>query len=434
MKTNAKVMSVFLNEPKVEKGRLTYSWNQNGPLKGNSFWIEYPGIENITASSYELLVPYLPACLAFAAFGQVRVHLPFELDGEAMAAWIDILRSTARAVYRRGFGFELINGTREAERSSWEGIHTALLFGGGMESLLCLGRLRQEGVRPFLVGFCGPNWDGSNEEKNPHKFELENKICRDFGLTLIKIRTSFRVVFRSHDAFWKDLLKEDAWNIMTSAIFSAFTFTFIIPVAGQFKIGKVIGGNEKENNIGKFYFSFSHEATQRLKGVHRSIHYVSWLNDILKIQVAKELFTRHQDLLEYQYSCLENKHERWCCKCEKCLRNYLFYRIFDADPSVAGMDAGTIRRRLTYLVWSARWALTSGDPGKLSRYTAFREEAIRSQNKEALEILDRIFKNLFLSRFLNVLRRFCSLRSIKKPLRRIFIFCKDIPVICKTER
>lgn len=415
-------LDIFLEEPKVFGNRISYSWNQNPLLKGNGFWIEYPDVTHITASLNEIIVPYLVICLAMAAFGGVRVHLPVELDEQTISNWLNIIKGTAQDAYRRAFKFELINGTRRIERHSWEGANTALLFGGGTESLLCLARLKAEGIKPLLISFRGPNWNGSNQEKNPHKFEFEEMVCRDFDLKLVRISTSFRELIRSHDVFWKNLLVDGAWNIVTTALFSSFYFTFTLPIAEHFRIGKVVSGSEKENNVGKFYYSFSSEAVQRLKGLNANITYVLYLNDLWKSGVVRELFTEHQELLKYQYSCLCNAQERWCLKCEKCFRNYLFYKIYKIDPLVGGIDEEKIKRYLPNLIWKARWQIVSKDPAVSIDYNHLRSEAEKMNSREAEEILNKVLNRHLLVVFLNVFRQMHLVQLLKKPLKKLFYY------------
>lgn len=413
---------IYLEKPRMEGKRLVYSWNENPLFGGRSFWIEYPDIAQALPSLYELCAPYLPVCAAIAAFGNVRVHLPIGLENKYLEQWRRAIGSICQAVYRRCSGFELVNGSGNVAPSEWPGDRTALLFGGGVESLLCLARFRQQNIKPVLVSFCGPNWNGSIEEKNPHKFELDARVSRELGLECFKIRTSFREVFRSHDAFWQGLLAGGAWNIMTSAIFSLLLFTFIWPVAGRLGIRTVVGGNEKEDNIGTFFFSFSKAAASLLKGLHPGLNFELHLTDLWKAEIARELFTQHTDMLKYQYSCLSNERERWCHCCEKCFRNYLFYKTYGIDPAVGGLNEARIKRNLANLIWQGRWVYLSRDPAAPGDYEHMLHEAEKMNAREAVEILKKICDRRLVFKFLNFLRELPFVQLWRKPLKKFFYF------------
>lgn len=417
-----KPCDIYLEKPRIEGKRLVYSWSENPLFGGRSFWIEYPDAGPISPSPYELCAPYLSVCAAVAAFGNVRVHLPIGLEEKYLEQWRRAIKSICRAVYRRCSGFELINGSGSIAPAEWPGDRTALLFGGGMESLLCLARFKERNIKPVLVSFCGPNWNGSIEEKNPHKFELDAQVARDLGLENFKIRTSFREVFRSHDAFWQGLLAGGAWNIMTSAVFSLLLFTFIWPVADRLGIKTVVGGNEKEDNIGAFFYSFSEAAALFLKGLHPDLGFELHLTDLWKAEIARELFTQHPDMLKYQYSCLSNERERWCHCCEKCFRNYLFYKTYNVDPSASGLDEARIKRNLSNLIWQGRWVYLSRDPAAPGDYEHMLHEAEKMNAREAVEILKQICDKRLMFRFLNFLREQSFVQLWRKPLKKFFYF------------
>jgi hypothetical protein len=394
---------IYLNQPVVAGNRITYSWNENSLFPGRSFWIEYPDISEITASGYELIAPYLPVCIAFAAFGRVRIHLPVALQDRTLTSWVNVITGTAKVLFKRRYQLEFVNGQKMVTETTWRGNNTALLFGGGTESLLCLGKLRNNKVNPILVSFCGPSWRGSNEEENPHKFQLEKQISRDLGLTLINIRTSFRDLIRNKDKFWKPLLVSDVWNIVASSLFATFTFTFIFPIARQFNLQRVVAGNEKENNLSKHFYSFSTSATGKLSTLHNSFSYHSFLNDLWKTQVFKELITNHPELAKYQYSCLENSKTRWCHSCKKCLRNYLFYKIYNCDLSEIGMDEEKLLSNLSKILYLLSWGFAkTGGMGNQS-YRIMQEEAERNNCYEAVEIIRKSFKKVLLKKVIILL-------------------------------
>lgn len=411
---------IHLQRPRIESNRITYSWNELVFLKRNSFWIEYPDAVSLEDSSYEVFAPYLAVCLAFAAFGKVRVHLPLRLDEPILGKWLEFVCGMSAAVYKRPFALEFVNGTVRSEQHSWDGARTALLFGGGTESLLCLARLRDDGDSPVLIAFCGPNWEGSNEDMNPHKFELQDRAARDMGLESVRVRTSFREVFRSKDVFWKGLLRDGTHNIVATALLSVFPFTFLFPAAARLRLGRLVAGNEKDNNLGKFFYSSSAEATDRLKGLHPCFSYESYLNDIYKMEVVRELFLKYPQYLPYQYSCIPNKRQRWCLECSKCLCSYLYYKIYKIPPAVAGFDEALIAKRMPNILWRCRWQLVSGDPGESLDYDNLLREAQEAGADEVVAIIQRILKNRWWICFLNFFRLLSIVQALKKPFKKVF--------------
>lgn len=221
----ARRFEIYLKEPVVKENKILFSWEPNYVFKESRYWVQYPEMETIECSKAILLEAYLPVCTAFAALGHVDIHLPGILNGVLLKGWGLLIQNIAGAAYSNQFNLKIINGSGQEQRKcGTEAKETGLLFGGGAESLLLLGRFMGKNIKPYLLSLGGPAWLGSDPNLNKDKFELDEKISKRFGLKLVKIRTKFRELI--DDKKWLPYLKNGA-NILNSALFLPFNISVV---------------------------------------------------------------------------------------------------------------------------------------------------------------------------------------------------------------
>jgi hypothetical protein len=392
---NFQVENIYLNEPRVDGGQIVYSWSENPLLDEEGLWIEYQDIQLQGPISMEHIAPYLPICLAFAVLGRVSVHLPYQIPEVIFRKWIKIIEDTAHAVYKKKKGFRLINGTKPLKETMWVGDKTALLFGGGAEALFTLGHLREENVKPILISYGGPGWDGSDPEINPHKLETESKISKDFGLKIFKIKTSFFELIYKPDGDWREYLGHHVTGMISAALFLPFAISAVLPVASQLNILRVVSGNEIENSMDPILYCFSHKSTKNLRNLSSFTYYESYLEDLYRHEIIRDLHLKFPQIAEYQYSCLKNKNKRWCLQCEKCFRNLSILKVHNIPLSRVGISEEEFKRGTPLMVQKTRNNIIKS-PMHNKVYTFIFNEAKTTKSNEGLRLLKKVFNGILL--------------------------------------
>jgi hypothetical protein len=374
---------IVLNPPKVDKNRVYYSWAPNRGFKKTGFWVEYPDLEQILAGPGKLAEAYFPVCLGLAAGGPARFVLPARVDEAVLENWRKAIETASQKLYRRPASLSFETTGPEPDYRKGPFTDTALFFGGGTESLLCLARLRAEGESPWLVSLGGTDWAGSDPEGNPDKFRMDEKISSDLNLRLLRVRTNFKEAVNSPN--WPPLAKPDV-SMVNASLLLPFFLSFMMPVCEQLGIGRLINGNEKMNFPDE-YFCFSPAMTSRMTRIARDIVYEPCLSDILKEEVCEELYGKYPVYASYQYSCWRNRGQRWCYRCESCLEYYMLAKQNRLPISTLGMSEAEIRRNLRRLIWEVS-SSAEGRAGeiweRICRYKDLRQDPfLRS-------VLDRI--------------------------------------------
>lgn len=372
----------------VEGNRIIYSWSENPLLDEDGLWIEYQDLVLQGPMSMEYLAPYLTLCLAFAVLGKVSVHLPYKIPEEIFLMWIKTIEDTALAVYKREKGFRLINGSKSLKETVWEGDKTALLFGGGSEALLTLGHLSEENVKPIIMSFGGSGWYGSDPEVNPHKFEMDSKISKKFGLKIFKIKSSFFELMYEPDGDWSEYLKNRNTGMIRASLFLPFMVSAVLPVANQLNILRVVSGNEKENSLDPILYCFSRKSANNLRALSNSVYYESCLEDLQKHEVVRNLHLKFPQFAKYQYSCLMNRNKRWCLQCEKCFRVLVFIKIHGIPLSRVGVSEKEFIHNLKFMIARASEELIKYS-GRKKEYWLALEEARKINSKESICLLKK---------------------------------------------
>ncbi len=338
---------IVLHPPKVEKNRVTYSWSPNRGFKNAGFWVEYPDLDGVDASPGKLAEAYFPVCLGLAATAPARFVLPARVDEGILQNWEKAVEAASKKLFRRPAAVRFESADRAPDYRPGPGSETALFFGGGTESLLCLARLRSQGLSPWLVSLGGADWAGSDPENNPDKFKMDEKVSSELGLRLLRIRTNFKEAANS--PHWRTFVRPGV-SMVNAGLFLPFFLSFLMPVCEQLGIGRLVNGNEKMNFPDE-YFCFSPAMTSRMTHLAEGITYESHLSDILKEEVCEELYGRYPEYALYQYSCWRNRGQRWCYQCESCLEYFMLAKHSKLPVEWIGLDENMVRRNRRKLVW-----------------------------------------------------------------------------------
>jgi hypothetical protein len=212
-----------------------------------------------------------------------------------------------------------------------------LLFSFGKESLLTYGLLKELGVMvaPFFMR------EPQSTYENAHKRKLANKFYEKTGVDIDFFPMNIGRLRQEKDLCW-------GWDI----ILSQYIF-FLIPYFFYHQAKYLFVGNEQSCN---FYttdnegylvnpvFEQSVSVMQLLGNIPKlffiNTHIGSLVEPIHEIFVTYILHHRYPEIGRFQMSCFseepEAKRYRWCGRCEKCARIYIFLKALNISPERVG--------------------------------------------------------------------------------------------------
>lgn len=384
-----KRVHITFNTPRIEGKRIFLSWEPNPLFRDPGYWIEYVDLQELHSSPDALLEAYLPVCLAFSVLGDIAIHLPSHIDYRVLECWNKICTDTSRILCKRTARIEFIvpkkmNEEAPKNRSFKE---TALIFGGGSESLLTLARLLDKKISPYLVSLWGEHWSGSNPDINRGRFVLEEKLCQEFKLKIIRIHTNVKTIYDKRKI--KPYLRQGVYFV-NAALFLPINISVLLPVAEQLNLGTITSGNEMENSLDMHYYSFSSAMIKNLNLCGQYVEYRSHLENLTKIEILKELHIQYPHIAKYQYSCNGSINQRWCLNCEKCLRNYLAYKTLEIDPMTVGMDESKLLENLRNIIRQTKQKIHKCRI-MFEEWDGIRREAITQDKKEIINIINSVY-------------------------------------------
>jgi len=212
-----------------------------------------------------------------------------------------------------------------------------LLFSFGKDSLLTYALLDELGVRivPFFMK------EPQCAYENAHKRKLADKFYEKIGEEIDFFPLSFGKLRQDEHLYW-------GWDI----ILSQYAFV-LIPYYFYHQAKYVFIGNEQSCN---FYtkddegylvnpvYEQSVSVMQLLQEIPKlfsiNTHIGSLVEPVHEIFISYILHHRYPEIGHYQMSCFseepEAKKSRWCGKCEKCARMYIFFKALGISPERVG--------------------------------------------------------------------------------------------------
>jgi 7-cyano-7-deazaguanine synthase in queuosine biosynthesis len=211
-----------------------------------------------------------------------------------------------------------------------------LLFGGGVESLLSLARMRERGpVR--LIGLRGPGWRGSDREHDKRKLEYDEQLAKQLGLELLSVDTDAYLKMVDFQAAWAGGSKVKS-GFANTVTFSPLVVSMAAPLIASGAIASVHLGSENEHSGYLPGYCLSGEfLTELSQAVAPLARFVPEVLELGKPAIVEELWRRAPDLARLQRSCVKTD-KRWCGQCEKCFRNYVLLVAAGIDPALVELD------------------------------------------------------------------------------------------------
>jgi len=212
-----------------------------------------------------------------------------------------------------------------------------LLFSFGKDSLLTYALLKELGVKTTLVFMKEPQCMFENN----HKKRLANKFNDTFNQEVFFFPLSIGKLRQTDGYAW-------GWDI----ILSQYAF-ILIPYYFHKQAKYFFFGNEQSCN---FYtrnsedylinpvFEQSVTAMQHVADIPKlffiNTHVGSLIEPVNELFITYILHHRYPEIGRFQMSCFsdepEAKKRRWCGKCEKCARMYIFFRALNISPDRTG--------------------------------------------------------------------------------------------------
>ena len=347
-----------INARRVSDRRLEYTWTPN-PFPGapNTLWVEYP-FDVTRIKGHDVLYPILPLFLALG-FADTRFHLVSSAPDQSvvndqnltfqqvLTNWLDIVESEAMENFGKRIHAEAdING-QMVGRDAVDGVSTqppllgtesALFLGGGAESLLALAELTEQNIKPHLISYLGPGWIGSDPAKNENKVLQDRRTAQELGLPLHHVFSNIYGLFAQMQNELSGHMIVDAF-FANRVPFSAAQVSLSAPMTGIYNLGALYLGHEKLPENDPNFHCFTKSFTDKLaRCFSPKLAYRRILGELHKVDVLERLCTKHSRFLKFQYSCYNSEHERWCLACEKCLRYYILFKLYDAPFDIVEFD------------------------------------------------------------------------------------------------
>jgi hypothetical protein len=394
---------------RVSDHRLAYTWMPNPfPTVPNTFWVEYP-FDVSRIMGQDIFYPVLPLFLALG-FANSRFRLVSQIPDQSatsnantvfqqvLANWLEVVATEALGNFGKRIHVDadidgqIIEPTTVGQISTHTSQSgTALFLGGGAESLLALGELREQNIKPHLISYLGPGWIGSDPAKNETKVAQDQRIAQELGLELHHVHTDVYGLFvQMQNALWEHMAT-DAFFV-NCVLFTPILTSLFAPLVNIYGLGAVYHGHEKHLEPDPTFHCFTKTFTDKLAHCFApQFAYRRVLWDLHKVDVFEKLSTKHAALLKYQYSCYNNEHERWCFRCEKCLRYYILFKLFEVPFDVVGFDEarmlenfGRIHAEIASHVWC--------DPFARAMYNGIVSAARSRGNKDVLAFLTSLIR------------------------------------------
>ncbi|NMB83999.1 hypothetical protein GYA28_01795 [Candidatus Roizmanbacteria bacterium] len=212
-----------------------------------------------------------------------------------------------------------------------------LFFSFGKDSLLTYGLLKELGVSIIPVFMREPQ----SAFENAHKKKLADNFYKKFSEEVLFFPLTIGRLRQTKDLYW-------GWDLLLSQ----YAFV-LVPFYFYYQTKYLFFGNEQSCNYsiedGEGYlinpvFEQSIFGMQHLQDIPKQFfintHVGSLVEPIHEIFITYILHRRYPEIGHFQMSCFseepEAKKRRWCTKCEKCARMYIFLKALNISPERVG--------------------------------------------------------------------------------------------------
>lgn len=248
--------------------------------------------------------------------------------------------------YNSQFKTEFIGRPRYARfknvnRNSWK--RSIIPFSFGKDSLLTFALSQELGIKPYPVFFREPH----QPYENKHKARLSERFFNEFDIDINVFPVSSGWLRQITDKYW-------GWDLLLTQ-YTLLLIPFIFGIRSRYLFwAHEQSCNEtfldKEGYIVNPVYEQSYNwllmsnATARIMGCNAIM--ASLIEPIHEIGIMKILHYRYPEIGKYQMSCfadeIEAKNKRWCGKCSKCARMYIFMLALGISPRTVGFTTNML--------------------------------------------------------------------------------------------
>ena len=309
-----------------------------------------------------------------------------------------------------------------------------LLFSFGKDSLLTYGLLDELGIAIVPIFIKEPQL----VYENAHKRKLAQKFYQKFLKEVPFFPLKTGKLRQEKDFYW-------GWDI----ILSQYAFV-LIPYYFYHQAKYLFFGNEQSCNFflkdpeGYFInpvFEQSVPAMQFLQDIPKlffiNTHIGSLVEPIHEIFITYILHHRYPELGKFQMSCFsdetESKKKRWCGRCEKCARMYIFLKALGIPPANVGFynnDMLSQKKENLYVIFDQGRGLSTYAGSGLGKNEQLLAFFLAYKNKVKGELIDK-FKKMYLHQveakkeklikeFFGIHSSYSSPTSLRRKTLRIF--------------
>jgi hypothetical protein len=346
---------VVHNGIEIQVGRRDY--NLAYPV---AIWQAFPEVYRQTFA--DTLAYFLTRHLAFTENHKLLYHFPppgtepfyfqgmiYSMGETSLVADKSVaVSSLLKQFYNSQFQTQFVGRPRYARfknvnRNNWT--RTVIPFSFGKDSLLTYALSDELGIKPYPIFFREPK----SPIENKHKARLAQRFFDEFDVDVLFFPVAAGWLRQNSGAYW-------GWDMMlTQYTLMMVPFVFGIRSRYLFWAHEQSCNDVFEDDEGYIInpvYEQSHNwlllsnATAKMLGCNAV--FASLIEPIHELAIMKILHARYPDIGKYQMSCFAEeesaKNKRWCGKCSKCARMYIFMMALGIDPKRVGFTQSMLTR------------------------------------------------------------------------------------------
>lgn len=371
---------IEVDEPLVEGQRVVFRW-QVTPFAAlapaGEFSLRFPPTVDLARVPREVLWTAALSCLhmQFVLLRPCVVRLPVTLPPGHTETWLRLMDAAAwtlddirgRELPARSVVLEEAGAQLPLSRPLAPSDRCATAFSSGKDSLLQVGLLAELTEEPPLLVTVTSPLPPFVDHLNPHRRKILGEIVKRRRVELVEVESDLRGSLNNNYA--ADVGFPVGVNELndTHLYFAALLIASVARGVPHLFMASEAEVQENDGRPGQViqhpHFMYA-AATQRgLAGLLQplGIEYSSLTWPLYSVQVQQLLWTRYADLADLQYSCWLLAHgERFCSRCEQCMRLMLIGLAMDRPPGRVGLNF--VRLMETLGDWAPDLATGGGQP------------------------------------------------------------------------
>lgn len=227
---------------------------------------------------------------------------------------------------------------------------TVIPFSFGKDSLLTFALSRELGIEPYPVFFREPK----SPFENRHKKKLADRFFEEFAMDINFFPVSAGRLRQTVGNWW-------GWDMLLTQ-YSLLLIPYLFGLRARFMFwAHEQSCNEFFTDAEGFSINPVFEQSRRwlltsnnlARELGSNATFSSIIEPIHEIAVMRILHHRYPEIGKYQLSCFAEEDasatKRWCGKCSKCARIYIFMLALGINPKTVGLTENLLGRKKRHL-------------------------------------------------------------------------------------